>query len=139
MPWLRVALPTANADDSRPGGLGSCAAWERQALLRARCCAGDRALGARVIEVAHEAAYERGAAPAAEVHHLRGRMERELAREQPGRFDLKLGRGGLLDVEFAIQWLQMRHGQDPAVRTPDTFSKACLTCSAHDTQVMPSM
>jgi glutamate-ammonia-ligase adenylyltransferase len=47
-------------------------------------------------------------------------MERELAREKPGRFDLKLGRGGLLDVEFAAQWLQMRHGTDPSVRTTDT-------------------
>lgn len=116
-----VALATPTAEDSRPGGLASGAAWERQALLRARCCAGDQALGARVIEVAHEAAYERGAAPAGEVHHLRMRMERELARERPGRLDLKLGRGGLLDVEFAVQWLQMRHGADPAVRTPDTL------------------
>lgn len=116
-----VALPTANAEDSRPVGLATGAAWERQALLRARCCAGDRGLGARVIQVAEEAAYERGAAPSAEVHHLRMRMERELAREQPGRFDLKLGRGGLLDLEFAVQWLQMRHGADLAVRTPDTL------------------
>ena len=116
-----VALPTPNPDDSRPVGLATGAAWERQALLRARCCAGDAALGAQVIAVAHEAAYERGAAPAAEVHHLRMRMERELARERPGRLDLKLGRGGLLDVEFAVQWLQMRHGADPAVRTADTL------------------
>ncbi len=47
-------------------------------------------------------------------------MEKELGRERPGRFDLKTGRGGLLDVEFAIQWLQMRYGRDPLVRTTDT-------------------
>lgn len=99
--------------------LSSGAAWERQALLRARACAGDMELGERVIRIAHVAAYERGAPPAAEVHALRMRMETELARERDGRWDLKTGRGGLMDVEFAAQWLQMRHGHDPRVRTTD--------------------
>ena len=48
------------------------------------------------------------------------RMERELARERAGRWDLKTGVGGLLDVEFAAQWLQMRHGAIARVRTTDT-------------------
>ena len=47
-------------------------------------------------------------------------MEKELGRERPGRYNLKTGRGGLLDVEFATQWLQMCHGRDHSVRTPDT-------------------
>jgi [glutamine synthetase] adenylyltransferase / [glutamine synthetase]-adenylyl-L-tyrosine phosphorylase len=120
--------------------LSSGATWERQALLRARACAGDRALGDRVIRVAHVAAYEQGAAPAEEVHHLRRRMERELARERPGRYDIKTGRGGLLDVEFATQWLQMRHGRDPGVRTADTlealdalYERGYLGSAAHQT------
>jgi glutamate-ammonia-ligase adenylyltransferase len=104
-----------------PSVLSSGAAWERQALLRARAAAGDRALGARVIEVAHVAAYERGAPPAEEIHRLRLRMERELARERPGRYDLKTGHGGLLDIEFSTQWLQMRYGADRRVRTTDTL------------------
>jgi glutamate-ammonia-ligase adenylyltransferase len=94
--------------------------WERQALLKARACAGDAELGARVIAVAHAAAYEREAPPAERVHHLRMRMERELAGERRGRYDLKLGRGGLVDVEFAVQWLQMKYGRDRRVRTTDT-------------------
>ena len=94
--------------------------WERQALLKARACAGDAALGARVIAVAHAAAYERAAPPPERVHHLRMRMERELAGERRGRYDLKLGRGGLVDVEFAVQWLQMKYGRDRRVRTTDT-------------------
>jgi len=48
-------------------------------------------------------------------------MERELGRERPHRLDLKLGRGGLLDVEFAVQFLQMLNGADPAIRSPDTW------------------
>jgi glutamate-ammonia-ligase adenylyltransferase len=54
------------------------------------------------------------------MHRLRLRMERELGRERPTRKELKVGRGGLLDIEFLAQWLQMKHGGDEAVRTPDT-------------------
>jgi glutamate-ammonia-ligase adenylyltransferase len=94
--------------------------WERQALVRARFCAGDAVLGNEVIAVAHQAAYERGAAPATTLHHLRIRMERELGREHGGRYDVKLGFGGLVDIEFAVQWLQMKWGMDSRVRSTDT-------------------
>ena len=106
--------------EPRPSVLSSGAAWERQALLRARPFAGDAALCARVRSIAHVAAYERGAPPPEEVHRLRQRMEAELAREREGHYDLKAGFGGLLDIEFAVQWLQMHHGKDEAVRTTDT-------------------
>lgn len=115
-----VPLDVAPEPDS-PAVLASGAPWERQALLRARFCAGDPELGRRAIEVAERAAYEGDPPSAAEMHRLRSRMERDLARERPWRFDLKTGRGGLLDIEFATQWLQMRFGADPAVRTPDTL------------------
>jgi glutamate-ammonia-ligase adenylyltransferase len=103
-----------------PSVLQSGAAWERQVLVRARFAAGDPALGAAVIRVAHVAAYERGAPPPEELHRLRMRLQRELARERPGRYDLKLGHGGLADIEFAVQYLQMQHGRDPRVRTTET-------------------
>jgi glutamate-ammonia-ligase adenylyltransferase len=99
---------------------GRAEAWERQALLKARACAGDPELGARVLAVAHRAAYEQGEPAAEKMRHLRARMERELAGERQGRFDLKLGYGGLVDVEFTVQWLQMKHGADTRVRTTDT-------------------
>jgi glutamate-ammonia-ligase adenylyltransferase len=107
--------------EALPRVLSSGAPWERQALLRARCCAGDRVLGAKLLELAHRAAYEQGAPPGSELHHMRMRMERELSHERPGRYDLKTGRGGLLDVEFATQWLQMRYGSDESLRTTDTL------------------
>lgn len=106
--------------EGRPAVMTSGAAWERQVLLRARYCGGDRALGEALVDVAYQAAYEAGAPPVEELHRLRTRMERELGRERAGRFHLKLGRGGLLDIEFAVQWLQMKHGHDPRVRTTDT-------------------
>ena len=47
-------------------------------------------------------------------------MEREIGRERPGRHDLKVGRGGLCDIEFAVQYLQMENGMDLRVRTTET-------------------
>jgi glutamate-ammonia-ligase adenylyltransferase len=98
----------------------SAQAWERQALVRARFSAGDAALGARAVEIAERAAYETPAPSAEEVHRLRLRMEKEIGRETSERFDLKAGRGGLLDVELAVELVQMRNGSDRSVRTPDT-------------------
>jgi glutamate-ammonia-ligase adenylyltransferase len=104
----------------RPAGLGGGSAWERQALIRARFCAGDPELGARVQSIATLAAYEGGPPLPAEMHRLRLRLERELGHERPTRKELKVGRGGLLDIEFLTQWLQMKHGSDETLRTPDT-------------------
>jgi glutamate-ammonia-ligase adenylyltransferase len=95
--------------------------WERQALLRARPVAGDPALGERFDALRREIL----ARPlpedlAEEIHRIRRRMETELAQEGEGRRDLKLGRGGLVDVEFAVQFLQLRHGTEhPALFDPD--------------------
>jgi glutamate-ammonia-ligase adenylyltransferase len=101
------------------------AVWERLALLRARFVAGDPELGALAMRVAHETAYARPddeARLAMEIHRLRKRMERELSSERPGRYDLKFGRGGSLDVEFTVQLLQMKHGDAPRARTPETLA-----------------
>jgi glutamate-ammonia-ligase adenylyltransferase len=101
--------------------------WERQALIRARFVAGDEPLG-RVLEgLAHEYVYGRtaGGAPAAmaeEIARLRARMERELSREGPGEYNIKSGRGGLVDVEFVTQYLQLCHGGvDARLRARGTF------------------
>jgi [glutamine synthetase] adenylyltransferase / [glutamine synthetase]-adenylyl-L-tyrosine phosphorylase len=110
--------------------------WERQALVKVRACAGDVRVGRNVVALATKVAYERGAPDAAALHHLRMRMERELAKEGPRRYDVKLGKGGIVDVEFATQWLQMRHGHDPRVRTTDTETAlaALETCGYLDVQ-----
>ena len=102
-----------------PAVLSSGAPWERQTLLRARGVVGDPELLQRSLQIAWRAAYLGGAPAASEMHRLRARMERELGRERDGRYNLKTGRGGLLDIEFAVQWLQMKNGGDPRVRTPD--------------------
>src|SRR5262249_36061298 len=58
---------------------------------------------------------------AKELLAMRERMEREIAGESPGRYNSKLGRGGLVDVEFAAQFLQLVHGaENPQVRQAST-------------------
>ena len=115
-------LPLDGAEqEPGPAVLSSGAAWERQTLLRARGVVGDPELLQRALAIAWRAAYQGGAPPAAEMHRLRARMEKELGRERgrDGRYDLKTGRGGLLDIEFSVQWLQMKNGADARIRTPD--------------------
>ena len=86
--------------------------WERQALIKTRFIAGDAALGKAVERVIEQCAYGVGLTPegVGEIHHLRMRMERELAGEDETRFNLKKGRGGLVDIEFLTQMLQLAHG-----------------------------
>lgn len=99
------------------------AAWERLALLRARAVAGDVELGARAMEIAHAAAYTMMGDPtnvADELRRIRRRMELELSLERHGRFDLKFGHGGLVEIDLCVQFLQMLHGNDPRVRTTET-------------------
>ena len=99
--------------------------WERQALLRARFVAGDPALFERIrasviVPVVYGRPADR-AALAAEIRRMRERMESELGREASRGRNPKTGHGGLVDVEFAAQFLQLAHGHDhPEVRTGST-------------------
>jgi glutamate-ammonia-ligase adenylyltransferase len=102
--------------------------WERQALLRARLAAGDEALYARIRrDVLDPVLFGVRGDPAArtalagEVRRMRERMENEIGKEASRGKNPKVGRGGIVDVEFAVQYLQLAHGHDhPAIRTPST-------------------
>jgi glutamate-ammonia-ligase adenylyltransferase len=98
--------------------------WERQTLTRTRLVGGDPALGRSVRRRIRGLLYGPDAAPPdlKEMRMLRDRMERELGKETPGRLHVKFGRGGLVDVEFTTQALQMRHGaRHPAIRRASTL------------------
>ncbi|MGA4955515.1 bifunctional [glutamine synthetase] adenylyltransferase/[glutamine synthetase]-adenylyl-L-tyrosine phosphorylase [Streptomyces lavendulocolor] len=99
--------------------------WESQALLRAEPMAGDPDLGRRFIELADPLRYpEQGLDEAAvrEIRRLKARMETErLPRGADPALHTKLGRGGLSDVEWTVQLLQMCHGHHvPGLRTTRT-------------------
>ena len=98
--------------------------WEFQALLKARPVAGDLELGREYAEVVGPlvwSATERDGF-VDEVQAMRRRVLDHIPASQAER-QLKLGSGGLRDVEFAVQLLQMVHGRtDEAVRPPTTLS-----------------
>jgi [glutamine synthetase] adenylyltransferase / [glutamine synthetase]-adenylyl-L-tyrosine phosphorylase len=99
--------------------------WERQTLTRARLILGDRALGRRVRALLRRVVYgaplARGEVNA--IAEVRKRMEVELGKETSGRRHVKYGVGGLVDVEFLVQTLQLLHGaRRPEVQAPGTLA-----------------
>ncbi|MFK5689836.1 bifunctional [glutamine synthetase] adenylyltransferase/[glutamine synthetase]-adenylyl-L-tyrosine phosphorylase [Ornithinimicrobium sp. LYQ92] len=102
------------------------AGWESQALLRARPVAGDRELGEAFTELIRPLRWpEGGIEPAAvrEIRKLKARMEAErLPRGADPRTHLKLGLGGLSDVEWVAQLLQLQHAYEhPGLRVMSTL------------------
>jgi glutamate-ammonia-ligase adenylyltransferase len=98
--------------------------WERQALTKARVVLGEDALGESVDKILQQTVYGGSADETVrcEIHRLRMRMEVELAREREGSYNIKTGRGGMVDVEFIVQYLQLRHGHDtPSIRSLNTL------------------
>ena len=87
--------------------------WERMAWTRARFVAGDPAFAADVQGVVNRFVYGAWASEVpAYARHIRARIERELALEADGsRLDLKRGHGGLADIDFLLQVLQLREGR----------------------------
>jgi glutamate-ammonia-ligase adenylyltransferase len=98
----------------------SSAPWEKQSLLRARLVAGDRGLGQQAMAAAKRAAFSGAPAHLGQrLLDMRARMVAERAARQG--LDLKMGEGGLADVEFAVQGLQMVRGEkDASVWCPST-------------------
>ncbi|MCX6423995.1 MAG: bifunctional [glutamine synthetase] adenylyltransferase/[glutamine synthetase]-adenylyl-L-tyrosine phosphorylase [Actinobacteria bacterium] len=102
------------------------AAWEAQALLRAQVVAGDRELGENFIALIDPLRFPDGGVPEAqvrEIRRLKARMEAErLPRGADSTLHTKLGRGGLSDVEWVAQLLQMQHAYAyPSLRTTETL------------------
>jgi glutamate-ammonia-ligase adenylyltransferase len=99
--------------------------WEAQALLRATPVAGDVDLGERFISVIDAVRYPAGGLSArqtTEIRRMKARVDSErLPRNADRTTHTKLGRGGLADVEWTIQLLQLQHARRvPALRTAST-------------------
>jgi glutamate-ammonia-ligase adenylyltransferase len=100
--------------------------WEAQALLRAAPLAGDAALGEEFVAAVELVRYPAAgltAAATTEIRRLKARMDAErLPRGADPATHTKLGRGGLVDVEWTVQLLQLRHGASvPGLRTTRTL------------------
>ena len=100
-------------------------AWEFQALLKARAVAGDDALGSTFAVAAAEHVWGRpfGAEEIRQLRRMKSRAESVLLRRNLAEREIKRGPGGIRDIEFAVQLLQLVHGRsDPALRTPATIA-----------------
>jgi len=105
--------------------------WELQALIKARGVAGDSALGRQFADAAAAELWSRtfGADELAEVRRMKARAEQMVTRSS-GR-EIKRGPGGIRDVEFAVQLLQLVHGRhDPQIRDPSTLGALCELSAA---------
>ena len=114
--------------------------WEHQALVRARVVVGDPALAIRFDEVRADVLAQARTLPALrhEVREMRQKMRDHLAPKDPAEIDLKHSPGGLVDIEFLVQYLTLAHAHAyPAltqwpdnVRLLDTLAKAGLMPTA---------
>ena len=106
--------------------------WEFQALLKARFVAGSKSLGLQYEELIKPLVWQR-TSRAAIVENARNMRKRVLDLIPSGEKDreIKLGRGGLRDVEFTAQLLQLVHGvTDESVRVPETLSAVAALSEA---------
>ncbi|MFC8515736.1 bifunctional [glutamine synthetase] adenylyltransferase/[glutamine synthetase]-adenylyl-L-tyrosine phosphorylase [Streptomyces sp. NPDC057257] len=120
--------------------------WESQALLRAEPVAGDEDLGRRFIELVDPLRYPAeglGDDAVREIRRLKARMESErLPRGADPKLHTKLGPGGLSDVEWTVQLIQLRHGwAEPGLRTTRTrealaAARTAGLISAEDAEIL---
>jgi glutamate-ammonia-ligase adenylyltransferase len=100
--------------------------WEAQALLRADAVVGDEGVRRRFVEMIDPLRFPADGLSAddvVEVRRIKARIDKErLPRGADPQLHLKLGRGGLADIEWTVQLLQMKHaGSVPGLRTPQTL------------------
>ncbi len=98
--------------------------WEFQALLKARPVSGDPELGRSFMERAQARLWDRPFTldDLRAVRSMKARAESDLARKGLTDREVKRGRGGIRDIEFSVQLLQLVHGRaDPALRSPTTL------------------
>ena len=89
---------------------GSAAPFERQALIKLRWVAGDESLGQRCEDHRDAFTYSGAAWDSQNALYLRKRQIHELVK--PGRTNVKYSAGGIIDIEYAVQYLQLLYGHD---------------------------
>jgi glutamate-ammonia-ligase adenylyltransferase len=98
--------------------------WELQAMLRARFIAGDRAIGTEFCSAMQDLIYREadGFTLARAIIGMRRRMEEEIGKESELYYNIKQGMGGMVDIEFIVQFLQLLHGKrHQRIRIPGTY------------------
>lgn len=97
--------------------------WERQALIRARCSAGSESVVVRFLDLVRDVIFHPEAVPDTiqNVRLIKEKIDRHEA-TRPGGFNVKLGRGGIREIEFIAQALQLAYGgREPWLRSAQTL------------------
>jgi glutamate-ammonia-ligase adenylyltransferase len=95
--------------------------WERIALIKARGIAGSRELAYDFLRLHQPFIYPKSATPdlLEEIANIKHRIERDIVGTEKLDRDVKLGRGGIRDIEFVVQTLQLIHGaRNPFLQEP---------------------
>ncbi len=98
--------------------------WERQALIKARPVAGDQPLGDAFLRMVAPFVYRQSLDLTAldEIRAMKDRINLSVAQDQRARRNVKLGYGGIREIEFLVQGIQLLHGgKNPWVREPNTL------------------
>lgn len=98
--------------------------WERQALIKCRPAAGDLELGEQFLEGIRPFVYRRflTAGEISEIRSMKRRIEQRTQSAGTTDLEVKTGHGGIRDVEFVVQFLQLLNGAvEPSVRQPNTL------------------
>ncbi len=96
---------------------GQAHSYERLAMVRLRAVGGDRSLGSQLERLRDEMLYESNNINFAELRELRAKQFEE--KTKGGRLNAKFSPGGLVDLEYGVQILQVMHGKElPQLRTP---------------------
>ena len=98
--------------------------WELQALLKARPCAGDLELGKRFLVEIEPLIFRKNfdSVYLQEIREIMDMIKEKMESQGRGRTQVKLGRGGIREIEFIVQYLELIHGgQHPEVRIPNSL------------------
>lgn len=118
------ALATTFGEFSRYFATGVGQLWERQALTKARIMVAAAEIVPELTQVLARAAYDHAWQPA--YAEAIGEMRRRMEEAAPAN-NIKRGAGGIVDIEFLAQMLQLKHGREnPAVRNPNTLTALSL-------------
>ncbi len=122
-PWGSSGLLAPSLDAYLAYLAGPARLWEKQALLKARCIAGDARLGEEFLQRASGSIFDYSPETIrSEILGMKQRTESFLHQNQRDWGEVKLGEGSIRDIEFTAQFLQLVHGsRQPELRTGHTL------------------
>ncbi len=98
--------------------------WELQALIKARPCAGDKELGERFLKDLEPLIYRKSFDPSIlkEMREIMSLIKKKMETKGSAKTNVKLGKGGIREIEFMVQLFQLVHGgQRPEIRRANTL------------------